>query len=246
MNNQQMSTEVEDKQENPFYNLLFNIILPVTILNQLSKRLGENGPIIALFLALLFPIVYGLNDYLKRKKRNYISLLGILNISFTGGLALFNLGGIWFAIKEAFFPLIIGIAVFISNRLGKPFLKTIFWNDKIFRLKTIEQVLVDRQQLDKHNELFIRSTYLFALSFFISAVLNFYLASNIFLPIDSALSDPAQKEMLNAQIAQMTWQGYLVIALPMMLFMGLILWYVIHGLKQITGFKTEELLVSDS
>ncbi|MFN3161931.1 MAG: VC0807 family protein [Pseudohongiellaceae bacterium] len=92
------------KPENPWVNILFNIIIPVIILNQLTRRLDENGPVIALVVALLFPLGYGIYDYLTRGKKNWLSLLGLVNVSFTGGMGLFQLEGIWFAIKEASFP----------------------------------------------------------------------------------------------------------------------------------------------
>lgn len=48
--------------ENPFINLLFNVILPVMVLNQLSKRAGPDGPTIALVAALAIPLGYGAYD----------------------------------------------------------------------------------------------------------------------------------------------------------------------------------------
>ena len=60
---------------------------------------------------------------------NYISVLGLLNILFSGILTILALGGIWFAVKEAFFPLLIGGFVLASSFTLNPFFKTIL-NDK--------------------------------------------------------------------------------------------------------------------
>jgi hypothetical protein len=230
------------KPENPLHNLAFNIFLPVIVLNQLSKRIGENGPEIALVIALALPIGYGAYDYIKRKKHNLISALGIINVAFTGGFALLKFEGIWFAVKEAFFPLLIGISVYVANLWGRPLMKTLFWSESVFRVEAIEKVLKERQAESQLKELFHKTTFLFSLSFFISSILNFVLASQIFVEISSTLDATKRSEILNDQISQMTWKGYVVIALPMMIFMGIIMWYLIHKLKKITGYKTEDLL----
>ena len=143
------SPKVENKQENAFLNLVFNILLPVLILNQLSKKLDENGPLVALIVALAFPIGYGIYDFVTRNKTNYISVLGVVSVAFTGGFALFELSGIWFAVKEAFFPLMIGVAVYVSNKLSKPLLKTLFWNPSVFNIEKIEQNAMRSNQISK-------------------------------------------------------------------------------------------------
>ena len=86
------------KDESPLLNLGINIVLPVIILKQLSERIN---PTVALVVALMFPVGYFLYDYIKLKKKNLISVLGFVNILLTGGLALLNAKGIWFAVKEA-------------------------------------------------------------------------------------------------------------------------------------------------
>lgn len=238
------STEVREKAESPLPNLLFNIILPVLILNQLSKRLPENGPLIALILAISLPIGYGAYDYVKRRKHNLISALGILNIAFTGGFALFKLDGIWFAVKEALFPLMIGVGVYILNLTGRPLMKELFWNENIIQTKVIEEKLKSINREGELLKLFRKTTFLFSFSFFLSALLNFLLAIRIFTSIDQSLPELARNEALNEQIAKMTWQGYVVIALPMMVFMGFVMWYMINQLKKLSGMTLEEIMPS--
>lgn len=236
------ATEVQQKQENPWLNLIFNIALPVYILNQLSKKFGESGPVIALVLALLLPIGYGVYDFYTRKKMNAISILGVLNVAFTGGFALLKLDGHWFALKEAFFPLLIGVAVLSSNLFNRPFLFSIFWNEAVFNLKHIEEKLTQNQNHQNLHKLFKSATYFFALSFLFSAIANYVLAVNVFAAIDPTLTETAKSELLNQQIAKMTYQGYIVIALPMTAFMIAILWFIIGKLKALTGLTLEEIL----
>ena len=108
-------------RENPAISILANVALPVVILNKLSSQ----GPVVALIVAMLFPLGYGIYSFVRSKKVNFISILGLLNTLFTGGFALLKLDGIWSAVKEAGFPLLIGIFVLFSSYGKSPFLKLI-------------------------------------------------------------------------------------------------------------------------
>ena len=64
----------------------------------------------------------------------------------------------------------------------------------------------------------------------------------VFTGVDQSLDAAAQAEMLNAQIAKMTWQGYVIIMVPCMLCMiGALVW-MLRGIKKLTGLTTEEVL----
>lgn len=232
------------KPENPFVSIFFNIILPVIILNQLTKRLGENGPTIALLVALAFPVGYALWDYRTRRHKNFISLLGVVNILLTGGLALLKLEGLWFAVKEAAFPLVLGIGVIGSAFTRKPLMKVITYNLHVLDMEKIDLRLKEMGRLPAFDRHLRVSTHLFAASFFISSVLNFVLAARIFTNIDPSLSDLERSSILNDQIAQMTWLGFVVIALPLMGFSMGIMWHLLAGIRKLTGMTIDEIMVT--
>lgn len=230
---------MEKKQENLLANIAFNVALPVIILDQLTVKLGA---LTALALALSLPIGYGVYDFISRGEKNLLSLFGVINVLLTGGLAFFKVQGIWFAVKEAAFPLIIGIFVLITAFTSKPAIKYFLLNPAIMNLELINKKLEELNNSQAFNKLLKNSTIFFAGSFFISATLNFLLAVYIFKDIDPSLSEVAQSEVLNKQIKEMTLLGYLVIALPLTVFMIVILMDFIKRLKKITGLETEELI----
>ncbi len=119
--NLKMNNKTPPSSKKLWANLVIDIILPVLILNKLSGFLGEQGPLYSLLIALSLPFGHGLFDFLKEKKINWVSFLGLLNVLFTGGLALMKLEGIWFAIKEAGFPTLIGLFVFFFLLFKNPF-----------------------------------------------------------------------------------------------------------------------------
>ena len=58
---------MKNKQENPFFNLGFNIILPVLVLAQGDRFISvENSAVFILILALAFPFLYGVDRFYKK------------------------------------------------------------------------------------------------------------------------------------------------------------------------------------
>jgi hypothetical protein len=214
--------------------LLFTIIIPSLILAKLSAddRLGAET---AFVVALAFPLFWGLRDIIGGRKINYFAIIGLLNVGFTGGLGLLKADGLWFAVKEAAFPLIIGIGVAASLWTKSPVVKTLFLNDTLFDLKKIETRL---EQLDRTREmdrLVRRVTWLFAFSFLLSAALNFGLARFL-------LKSPTGTPEFNAELGRMTALSLPVIALPVLLFLFGVLWYLFTQLSTLTEIPKNDLL----
>ena len=84
-------------------NIAFNIIIPTLILINLSTS-EYLGTKLAVAVALAFPIIYGLKDFIMIKKLNAFSALGVISILLTGGISLLELNPIYIAIKEAAIP----------------------------------------------------------------------------------------------------------------------------------------------
>ena len=82
---------MNSKKENPIFSITFNLILPVIILKNGDGWIGADiqlfgldSSMLVLIIALLFPIIYFLNDFIKNSKTNFISILGFVNILLTG------------------------------------------------------------------------------------------------------------------------------------------------------------------
>ena len=234
-----------NQPENPFFNILFNILIPIVVLNKGHLVLGPNSGVLVLLLALAFPVFYGAFDLIKNKRKNIISLFGILNVLLTGGFALYKLDGIWFAIKEAAFPLLIGIFIFISAYTRKNLFEYMIRQAPGFKWELIEEKVHAFSSTQQLKILFKKATIMFSLSFFISAVLNFMLALYIFSKDNGIeISDTEKEIILNKKIADMTWLGFIVIGLPMTLFAIGILWWFLKKLGKITQLSTGQMLAA--
>lgn len=228
---------------NSFTHILINIILPVYILNK-----GANwglSPKNALFVALALPLGSGLYSIYKNKKMDFISLLGLLNILISGTLSLMALGGIWFAVKEALFPLLIGVFVLFSSFGKSPFFESLFLNPTAFDVDKIQQKITETNKEADFKALMKSSTQLLSLSFLMSAILNFLLAIKIFTPLAENLTSEEKQNILNQQLGQMTMYSMAVILVPSIIFLGAILFYTFKKLTALTGLSTNDLFLQE-
>lgn len=235
-------TQPPQNRENPLTSIVVNIVLPVVILQQLTKRLGEDGPLLALILAVALPVSYGLWDFLRNHHKNYVSLFGLLSVLFTGGFALMKLEGIWFAVKEAAFPAAMAIGVAASSFSRRPLVQTLFCNNQLLRMDLVDARLSDENTARRFHLLTQNATRWLAVSFVISSFLNFIIAIRVFTPLGPDQNPLAQSDELNQQIARMTGLGFVAIALPMMVFTGAILYFFLRRLSDLTKIEMNQLI----
>ncbi|MCC6414595.1 MAG: MFS transporter [Opitutaceae bacterium] len=222
------------KRENLLVNLICNVALPTLVLTKFS---GDQalGPNLGLVVALAFPVGYGVQDFIRRRRVNFISAIGFASVLISGGLGLMHLDGFWFAIKEAAVPSIIGGAVLLSMRAKLPLVQEILYNPQIMDVPRIESLLDERRTRADFARLMRGASKLLALSFFVSAGLNYGLARYL-------LKSPAGTEAFNAELGQMHLWSWPVIVLPSMAVMMLALWRFMKGLQAATGLTLDELM----
>ncbi|MCB9062645.1 MAG: hypothetical protein H6622_14065 [Halobacteriovoraceae bacterium] len=231
----------------PISNILFSFVIPVTILNKLTPYLnpyfGKNSSLITLFIALSIPVGFGLLEYIKFRKKNFITIMGIVNTLMTGGFAAYQLSGIWFAIKEAAFPLMFGVFFLSSAFYGRPLIEIMLYNEKVMDVRRINQILLDNGNQQYFISHLRKSTIFLSFSFFLSAILNFALASYIFTELPIGLSAHEKGIILNEQISDMMWKSYIVIMLPCMVVTLFIIKYLADGIKKYTNLSFNEVIV---
>ena len=224
------------KKENMLLNLVCNIVLPTVILMKFSSDKWF-GPVGGLLVALAFPIGYGAWDMLTRRHTNVISIVGFCGVLLSGGLGLLKVSGFWFAVKEALVPSIIGIAVLVSSHLKKPLVKMLVYNDQIIDTARVDAALTERDTRGAFEKLLIGANRWLALTFFISAVLNFFLARHL-------INAEPRTEAFNAQLGQMNLWSWPVIVLPSMAMLMVILWKLLNGLHRLTGLEQDAIFRS--
>ena len=172
---------------------------------------------------------------LRFRSTNYIAVLGLVSVLLTGGIGLLQLDAHWLAVKEAAVPAVLGIALVISARLGYPLLATLLYNPKIVNTDKTSQVLRERGYYEAFQARLVQATYLFGGTFFFSSAMNYLLAKWI-------VTSPAGSAAFNEELGQMTLVSYPVIAIPSMLMMLAILYFLWRSIQRYTGLELEEIL----
>lgn len=227
------ATQSPAKRENLLVNLVCNILVPSLILAKLSgpERLG---PAMALVVALAFPVSYGLWDFWQRRTANFISIIGFTSVLLTGGLGLLEVEGIWFAVKEASVPFIIGAAVWFSQHSKRPLVRQFIYNEQVINVPKVDAALEAKGERPAFERLMRAASYWLVASFMFSATLNFLLARWL-------LKSPTGTPEFNGELAKMNLLSWPVIALPSTAIMMFALWRLLSGITHLTGLKLEDI-----
>jgi len=230
-----ITSERPQHKPRPMIDLMVSIVIPSIILMKFSGD-QDLGAARALIVALAFPLGWGLFELIRYRKFNFIALLGLVSVLLTGGIGLLQLDLKWLAIKEAAVPGVIGIAVLISTRTKYPLIRTLLYNPKIMQVDRIHTALEEKGHVETFDKRLLNATYLLAGTFFFSSVMNYIMAKWI-------VTSPTGSPAFNEELGRLTLVSYPMIAIPSMIMMfGVLyyLWKTIHGL---TGLKLEELMV---
>lgn len=221
------------KRENLFVNLVCNIVVPTLVLTKLSEE-NRLGPQWGMIVALAFPLGYGVYDLVRRRKANLFSIIGILSVLLTGGLNQVRADALWFAVKEAAIPTVLGLVVLISARTKRPLVRELLWNDQVIDTTRVETVLDERSLRGEFDALLRRASTGLALSFLLSALLNFALARYLLKGAPGTVE-------FNAQLGKMNGLSWPIIVIPTTIVTMVVFWRLLSGLTRITGLKLEEI-----
>jgi len=220
----------------PMIDLLVSIVIPSFILMKLSGS-EDLGATTALIVALAFPLAWGLFERFQYKKTNFIALLGLISVLLTGGIGLLQLDPQWLAVKEAAIPALLGIAVLVSTRTRYPLIKSLLYSPTVMDVDKIKQALDVRGNTESFEARLMNATYLLSGTFFFSATMNYILAKWIVI-------SPSGSTAFNEELGKMTLLSYPVIAIPSMIMMLAIFYYLWRTINGMTGLTLEEIMVA--
>lgn len=225
---------VQNERASPWVELLITLLIPAFVLMQLSdpQRLG---PVLALLLALAFPLGWGLKDLLARRGVNFFAVLGLVSILLTGGIGLLQLDARWLAVKEAAIPGVLGLIVVGSAFTRRPLVRLILMSPALMHVERIHEGLAQRGNLAAFEARLRAATWMLGGAFFFSAVMNYWLATWIVV-------SPAGTPEFNEELGRLTLLSYPVIALPSMLMMAAVLYYLTRAIRELAGLTWTEAL----
>ncbi len=225
------SSKAQDKKtENSLFSLIFNILIPSIILIKLKI-----DPKLTLLIALAFPISYSIWFFITRRSGNLISILGFVNVLLTGGLGILAVSKIWFAVKEATLPLIIGIAVLTTIKSQNPLINSLFFNKNLVDVERIKSIIESNNTKDQFDHLTYKVSLIISCAFFLSSILNFVLAIVI-------LKHTPGTEEFNQDLGTMNLLSYPIICGSCSILMLIAVYVYCRDIKKLTGLKMEEIL----
>lgn len=248
-----MATTDSAKKDSPLTDIIVNVLIPVLILSHCSKdgeKLWHLGPYLAMGLAVVIPLGYGIFHFIQHRKLNTFSAVGVANVLLTGLITIYlfstdepetrKLAPYLFGIKEAIQPLILGSLFLLTHKSPTPLFNAFIYNENIFDHARINQKVKEKQKESELSHLLWTSTLYFFGSFCLSAVMNLGLAYYFLHDLDPHASD--WRELYNQDVGRITGWGFLVIGVPLLVIGGFILARMIKGLKNLTGLETETIL----
>ncbi len=237
-------------------NIILSVLAPVMILEHCS----ESGPSLwhvgsnwALAIALALPLSYGLYSFIESRKADPINLLGLTGVILTALVSLYASQGeqeairpdapYWFAAKEALIPCLMAAAILITARSEGSLLRVFIYTDSLFDITSIEARVKELGRRDSYQRVLMRASQLTAGSLILSSAANLALALYYLLPV---LSHPAAKQAAeyNYAVSSMTWQGYVVIGIPLMLTLIAVMRYLIRELSTLCDLPRERITLS--
>lgn len=232
-----MSSPTTDRpthKPRPWVDLLISIVIPSVILMKLS---GDEylGSAMALIIGLAFPLSWGLFELIRYRKYNFIAVLGLVSVGLTGGIGLLALDAKWLAIKEAAIPALLGLAVLVSTRTKYPLVRTLLYNPAILNVDKIHRTLAERGTEEVFEARLLKASYFFSGTFFFSSFMNYVLAKWI-------VTSQSGTTAFNEELGRMTLVSYPMIAIPSMIMMIAIFYYLWRSIRRLTGYTLDEVL----
>lgn len=219
---------------NPFIELAITLIIPSIILMKLSGP-EDLGTVNALLLALAFPLFWGGRSLFLERKVNALAVLGLVSILLTGGIGLLQLDTHWLAVKEAAIPGLIGLVVVISAFTSRPLVRVLLFSPALMNVELIQKHLDQRGNAVTFEARLKVTTWMLGASFTFSSAMNYFLATWI-------VNSPAGTPAFNEELGRMNLLSYPVIALPSMLIMVAVFYYLSRSIHELAGLKLTEAM----
>ena len=236
-------------------NVLLSVLAPVLILDHCSTSgpgLLELGTTRAMIVALSLPLGCGVWMFLEKRRIDPITLFGLMGTILTGVVTIYANTGDgaairpdtpwWYAAKEALIAALLGGAMLVTARRRDSMLRLFIYSDSLFDIPRIEKTIQATEQTAAYHRLLWKASSFTASTLFFSAIANFCLALYFLLPV---LNQPAEKQVLeyNYAVSSMTWWGYLVIGVPLMITLILVMRHLLRSLSELTGLDRDSLMV---
>ena len=128
----------------------------------------------------------------------------------------------------------IGLAVLGSTFTRYPLMQKMLFNETLFNLPLINERLEQNGKKAAFERCLMASNYYFAATFAFSSAMNYFLATWI-------VTSPAGTAAFNEELGKLTLYSYPAIAIPSMVMMMAIFYYLWKQIRSMTGLEAEQI-----
>lgn len=212
--------------------LIIGFIIPTIVLMTLSDE-SKLGPLVAMGLALLPPVLLEIYSFFTGRKASLLSLVAIIGILLIGVISLFGLSEEWLGIRRAGIYIIgtIIIAAILLFKRG--------WIDKGLG-KLIDMPTV-RKAAHKNNTEAEISKHISKVGYFFVALLVIIAIWSYVLTL-IVITAPTGSSEFNSQYGQLRLLSVPFVSVPLLLGSVILLVYLASGFEKYTGIDVETLL----
>lgn len=228
-------------------NVLLSVLFPVLILENCSAagpHFWDLGTTWAMVIALALPIACGVYSFATTRKIEALTALGLIGTILTGVVTIYANSGEgealrpdmpwWYSAKEGLIPLLLCGAVLVTAKREDSMLRTFVYSDSLFDIRSIEKAVEGNGTRSVYDRILHQANLMLAGSLAVSGVANFFLALYFLLPVLD-FPDNVQAEEYNYAVGKMTWWGYVVIGVPLMLTLIGVIRHLSSKLRDVSG-----------
>lgn len=212
--------------------VIVGFIIPTIILMTLSDE-SKLGPLTAMGLALLPPVLLEIYSFFTGRKASILSVVAIIGILLIGVISLFGLSEEWLGIRRA------GIYFIAAAAIAAILLFKRNWIDKgLGKLLDMPAIRKAAQKKGTETEVskhISRVGYLFVALLTVIGIWSYVLT----ILVITATTGSSE---FNNQYAQLRLWGIPLVSGPLIIGMAILLVYLASKLEKLTGIDIEELL----
>lgn len=211
---------------------IVSFVLPTIVLLRFSGD-DQLGPVMAMVVALLFPVAYELYSVSRKRKPSMLSLVAIGGILLTGAISVLGLSENWLAVRRSAIYILAALVLAGSVIIKRPLIDL-----ALVRILDIERVRTEAAKRGTTAELHKRiavSTYAFIIFLTLLGISSYVLT----LLVITAPTDTAQ---FNSEYVRLRVLSLPYTTLPFFVGLIAILMYLLSGIEKLTGLSAEDLL----
>lgn len=227
-----MSNNKQKPSTSLFVQMIVGFVIPTVILFTLSDA-SRLGPLVAMFVALAFPVALELYGLSRKRKPSFVSIAAIIGILLIGVITVLQLGEEWLAVRRSFIYIVAALGLLFVLKF-KPHLVDV----GLERLLDMSQVRATAKAKKTEHLL----AHHVARAGYILAVLLLAIGIAAYVLTIVMINSPAGSSQFNAEYAELRIMSIPVLTVPLLIGMVALLVYLTTAFEKATGIEMEQML----